>query len=591
MAKRLAFAMFLTVVLVCSAGLVAQQPDPESPRYKAAMAAQAFLTGDSPAEEFAETHLASSLTAAETKATSIERLDEIRASLASSQLTAISPLGEFAVSMKFENSDGSETEVRFDLDDQPPNGFVDMYIVDGPGLSDDGSDDTPADMAAGEQPDSELSLADQLTSRIDALVEADRFSGTALLARGDQVVFEGAWGMASQRFQVPNNIDTRFNLGSMNKMFTGVAICQLVERGLLSLDDTVGKHLPDYPHERVKNEVTIHHLLTHTSGMGSYWNDEYEKHWKTIRTVDDLAATFVNDPLEFEPGSQFGYSNAGPVVLGLIIEKATGQSYYDYVRQNIYEPAGMQNTDSYEMDRPVTNLAIGYTRSNYGNERDDGPRRNNLFQHSVKGGPAGGGFSTVRDMLKFSLALQNDVLLKPETRDLMLDGKILIGPDFEYAYLFGHHGREAMRRHGHNGGAPGISAEFAFYPELGYTYVVLSNYDEAAMPVGHDIQELVEAKALAENPQLSPSGPKFRVGIAFGRTDDGVMVEQVIEGGPAEKAGLAAGDRIEKINGEPLQADWFNLLEKPLADGTPISFDVLRDGDSLTIEVVPEAIK
>ena len=299
--------------------------------------------------------------------------------------------------------------------------------------------------------------------------------------------------------------------------------------------------------------------------------------------------TFVNDPLRFEPGDRFGYSNSGPVVLGLIIEKITGQSYYDYVRDNIYEPAGMQNTDCYEMDRPVPNLAIGYTRSNYDRGQEQGPRRNNLFQHSVKGGPAGGGFSTVGDMIRFYEALRDNVLLKPENRDLMIEGKVLAGQDFQYAYLFGHHGDGALRRHGHNGGAPGINAEFGFYPELDFAYAVLSNYDGGAMPIGRRINRMIRKEVTSDDPDLAEKKPAYRVGIAFGQSDEGVFVDSVIEGGPAEKAGLQAGDQINKINGHPAKADWYSHLTKPLDKGQPIKFEVTRDGETLTIEVVPQA--
>lgn len=145
-------------------------------------------------------------------------------------------------------------------------------------------------------------------------------------------------------------------------MFTAVAIAQLAEGGKLSFSDTVGKLLPDYPNRVVAEKVTVHHLLTHTSGMGSYFNDKFFANLNNMKTVADYLPLFASDPLAFEPGTKWQYSNAGFTVLGLIIEKLSGQSYYDYVKQHIFKPAGMVNTDSYERDKDVPNLAIGYTK-------------------------------------------------------------------------------------------------------------------------------------------------------------------------------------------------------------------------------------
>ncbi len=341
-----------------------------------------------------------------------------------------------------------------------------------------------------------------LEKYVGRLVRKDEFSGTILLAKNGDPLFKKAYGLASKRFDVKNEIDTKFNLGSMNKMFTGIAICQLAEKGKLSFDDLVRTHLPDYPNREIADQVTIHHLLTHTSGMGSYWNQKFQETWPTLRTVKDLLPLFVDDPLSFDPGTRFGYSNSGPIVLGLIIEKITGKTYYDYVREHICEPAGMIHTDCYEMDRPVPNLAIGYTRTSLDGHRSNrkSPRRNNLFLHTVKGGPAGGGFSTAEDLLLFSKALMNHKILAPESTKILTTGKVSMGsPEMQYAYLFGDHLEKGHRFFGHNGGAPGINAEFSVYPDLGYTVVVLSNYDEAASTVARFIRNMIHERPVAES--------------------------------------------------------------------------------------------
>jgi CubicO group peptidase (beta-lactamase class C family) len=330
----------------------------------------------------------------------------------------------------------------------------------------------------------------ELDRYINKLVAADAFSGAVLLAKDDKIIFKKAYGLASKRFSVPNKVDTKFNLASMNKMFTALAICQLAEQNRLSFDDTIIKHVPDYPNKEVAEKVTIHHLLTHTSGLGHFWNEKFEAQWRRLRTVDDHIPLFADDPLAFEPGEKMQYSNSGFVVLGLIIEKVTGMSYYDYMKKHIFEPAEMMNTDYYEADKPVPNLAIGYTKMSP-EGKPSKEWRNNLFIHRIKGGPAGGGYSTVEDLHKFALALKNYTLLSSEYTEILLTGKVQMGPGIKYAYGFGDHRTDDMRFVGHNGGAPGINTEFRTSPDSGYTIVVLCNYDRAARPVMEKMMELI----------------------------------------------------------------------------------------------------
>ena len=250
---------------------------------------------------------------------------------------------------------------------------------------------------------SDEEIAARAEAYLAKLVAADLFSGSVVVAHDGKPILCRAYGLASRAHDVPNRTDTKFNLGSMNKMFTAVAVAQLAEKGRLAFTDPVGKHLPDYPNKAVAEKVTLHHLLTHTSGVGDYFNDKYMEAAKDrFRTVRDFFPLFVDKPLEFEPGSRFRYSNAGFMILGAVIEKVSGQSYFDYVRDHVYKPAGMTDTDAYEMDQDTPNLATGYTRMNLQGQSVAGPRRNNLFLHVVKGGPAGGGFSTAEDLIRFA---------------------------------------------------------------------------------------------------------------------------------------------------------------------------------------------
>lgn len=311
-------------------------------------------------------------------------------------------------------------------------------------------------------------------------VDADEFSGCVLVAEDEKPVFRKAYGFASKRFNVPNLIDTKFNLGSCNKIFTRLATFQLAQRGKLSFEDCVSKHLPDYP-SQVADRVTVNHLLSHTSGMGDYFNERFDASRHRLRTVDDFVSLFINDPLSFEPGEKTQYSNAGYVVLGKIVEVASGQDYYEYVRKRIYKPAGMNDSDHYEMDVPVPNLAMGYTRMDENEQIRQGPRRNSVFHLGVKGSPAGGGYSTVDDMLRFCIALCGHKLLNPEYTELMLQPRRM------------RTGEEAkLRRFGHAGGAPGVGAVFTMFLDLGYISVVLSNYDpEAMQAIDRKIDEMI----------------------------------------------------------------------------------------------------
>lgn len=333
-------------------------------------------------------------------------------------------------------------------------------------------------------------IASSLATYLDELAKQDKFSGVVLVAKDGKPVFEKAYGLANKAKSVPNNAETRFNLGSMNKMFTAVAIAQLAEAGKLSFDDTVGKHLPDYPNKDVAGKVTIHQLLTHTSGLGSYWNAKFDAKKATIKSVSDYLALFADEPLAIEPGKRFQYSNSGFIVLGAIIEKVSGQSYYDYVREHIYKPAGMKNTDAYEMTANTPNLAMGYTNEGPDGEAQ-GARHENTASRPNKGGPAGGGYSTVEDLLRFHMALRDHKLLSQKYTDLVTAGKVDMGRA-KYAYGFGDEMVNGKRIFGHNGGAPGIASDLSMYPELGYTSVVMTNYDPPLMmPVVRKIREMI----------------------------------------------------------------------------------------------------
>ena len=174
------------------------------------------------------------------------------------------------------------------------------------------------------------------------MAKLDQFSGAVLVGRRGKVLWQKAVGLANRENKTPNTLETQFRNGSMNKMFTATAALKLIDAGKLSLDDTVGKVLPDYPNKEIAAKVTIRHLLTHTGGTGDFFGPLFAKNRLTLKTHADYVALFGSRAPVHEPGAEFRYSNYGMVLLGAIIERVSGLSYFDFVRTNVYEPAGMR---------------------------------------------------------------------------------------------------------------------------------------------------------------------------------------------------------------------------------------------------------
>jgi D-alanyl-D-alanine carboxypeptidase len=324
---------------------------------------------------------------------------------------------------------------------------------------------------------SETEALQALHAYLDQAAAADRFSGTALIAKNGEPVFTAAYGMADREKKIPNKLDTKFRIGSMNKMFTATAVLQLVQAGKINLDDPLGKYLPDYPNKDLASKVKIHHLLTHTGGTGDFFGPEFDKHRLELHTLQDYVKLYGGRGLVFKPGSRWEYSNYGFLLLGLVVERASGQSYYDYVREHIFKPAGMNSTDSLPEDQTVPDRSVGYTRVNGGGEW-----RPNVDTLPYRGTSAGGGYSTVGDLLAFANALENHTLLDAKHLDLLITGKVeRPGGDSKYAYGFGDEiSADGVRCFGHGGGAPGMNGDLKICPSSGYVVAVLANLDPPA---------------------------------------------------------------------------------------------------------------
>lgn len=321
-------------------------------------------------------------------------------------------------------------------------------------------------------------LIEKVRIFLDDQESTDQFSGTVLVAHYDQPILTEARGYAIQPEVLRNQPDTKFNIASLTKMFTAVAVMQLVAKGKLDLHTPVAAYNADLPYA---DQITPHQLLTHTAGFDRYWNDEYRAARSDLRTIADYLKVFAHVPLEFSPGTRHHYGNSGYVILGALIEQVTSESYYDYLQREIFELVGMKNSGFYEMDLPIANCAVGYTRENWFGPID-GQLRNNHFIYAVKGSPAEHCFSTVQDLFLFFQALQTRRLLDTYHTELCFtphsSGE---QPGVSYGYGFhivddGEHGQVI----GHGGRAIGGDTFALIYEDLGYTAIVLSNYDRPA---------------------------------------------------------------------------------------------------------------
>jgi D-alanyl-D-alanine carboxypeptidase len=331
---------------------------------------------------------------------------------------------------------------------------------------------TPAEFATPRVSETEAIVL--LRKRLQEQTAADRFSGTVLVAKNGKTIFSGAYGLADREKKVPNQLSTQFRIGSMNKMFTAVSILQLVQTGKIQLTDTFGKYLTDYANKDVSSKVTIHQLLTHMGGTGDIFGPEFDAHRLELRTLQDYVKLYEKRGLEFEPGTRWEYSNYGFLMLGAVIEKVSGQTYYDYVREHVFKPAGMNSTDSLPENESVPDRSVGYMK--------DGPSpwKPNTDTLPYRGTSAGGGYSTVEDLYRFAAALEAHQLLDAAHTDLLTVGKVDTPRGEKYAYGFFESNENGLECFGHGGGAPGMNGELKICRASGYVIAVLANLDPPA---------------------------------------------------------------------------------------------------------------
>ena len=354
---------------------------------------------------------------------------------------------------------GDDLTVSLELESSPFRGIRGVRLEAGGEREQDGPLE-PAEKPKG----SDREVAAATDAWLAKLAAADEFSGVVLLARGGTPFYSKAFGLADRERRIPNTLDTKFNIASIGKAFTSAAVAKLVSEGRLSWSDTILHVLPDSKLPSA-DRITVAQLIEMTSGLGDFFGPEFAAADKRrIRELSDYLPLFEKKPLRFEPGRGNEYSNAGYVVLGLMIEKVTGKKYRDYVREAVFAPAGMADTGFFAVDEPTPNRATGYTRrGESGPGGAGGPRRPNTDTLPGRGSSAGGAYSTAGDLLKFAGALKRGEL------ELARPGR---APAAKGSPPEPARGDEALA-----GGSPGTNAVLEADFEKGATIIVLANDD------------------------------------------------------------------------------------------------------------------
>ncbi len=317
----------------------------------------------------------------------------------------------------------------------------------------------------------------ELSKFVDSLFYANSFSGIVAISKGDQIIYTHSNGFANKKEKTPVSLKTIFNMGSMTKMFTGVAIMQLVERNKIKLTDPVSKYLPEYPDKEWAGKATIQTLLTHTSGMGEFFPHGHKfKNFYNLQEIIDTIAKIVTTG---SPTEKMVYSNAGFYLLGRIIEKISGRNYFDYIQKNIFDVAGMKNT-YFKASGRDKRFAKGYMLN-----ENTGKYETNENVINKIGGPPGGSMTNISDLLAFQIALKNNKLITEKSFKTMTEIKVKGDRGMAYGLGIGVGSMpNGANWIGHNGGGPGISVNYAWFIDNEYSVIVFMNQDaKSNMPL------------------------------------------------------------------------------------------------------------
>lgn len=338
---------------------------------------------------------------------------------------------------------------------------------------------------------------------VEQFLEKDLFSGVILLARDGQPLYQRACGLANRMYPTENKIDTRFATASLTKMFTAVAVLQLIEKGQIDWDTEVTAYL-ELQDSAISDQVTVRHLLTHTSGIADYTDEEdalgFENLWRTIGpcaadTPSKLMPFFIDEPALQPPGVGFEYSNAGYILLGLILERATGQPFTDVIQRQVFQKSGMNHTDFIPMSRVVPGLAEGYVPVRDGENCLIGWERN-IYSIPAFGLPDGGAYSTAWDLTHFMRSLRKGKLLGPDYTKQMLMPAVAVDRTWHYGCGLWFDVEEGkVLRYGHTGEDPGVSARVYYYPPFDLDLVILGNQSYCAGGMDWQLHQLIMEEA------------------------------------------------------------------------------------------------
>jgi CubicO group peptidase (beta-lactamase class C family) len=348
-----------------------------------------------------------------------------------------------------------------------------------------------------------------ITERISDLFNKyaceEDFSGAGLVKAGERIIYQGAHGFAHKGFCIKNTMNTRFDTASVTKLFTACAVLQLVENGCILLNDSVTKYI-GLEGTAISDKVTVYHLLTHTSGIAddadevageSYEELFINKPNYSIRETVDFLPQFAYKTGNFEPGEGVRYNNCGFVLLGLMIEKASGMHYREYVKKYIFEKAGMMESDFCSMDGIFKNAAEGYVKT-FEKEGNFTGWRKNIYSFPPVVSPDGGAFTTVGDLDIFIHAVISGKLIGVKVADEMLVPRVTankwvgrmekIGYGFEFVTdLMGR--IIYIKKEGCN---PGVACQVAYYPSSDITIAILSNQDCNVWKLHREIHEALK---------------------------------------------------------------------------------------------------
>ena len=315
----------------------------------------------------------------------------------------------------------------------------------------------------------------QISNYLEKLSEDEFFGLSIAISKKDQIIFQKGYGYANREHQVPNQPSTKINIASIGKMFTAVAILQLKEQGKLELNQPIGKYLPDFPNPKIRESVTIHQALTHTSGLPLWFNQTFANNPKfSYLELEDYLPLFKKIEIDSSKIGNSSYSNVGFCILGYIIEAVAEMPYKKYVQKHIFKPSGMTETGLWNLTEIIPNAAVGYIRP----ISKDGYWTTN-FNKNMSCNPAGGAFASVLDLTKFYQALRNHQLLSASTTALMFEPKTLTpSGDYGYGYGIGRFVRNDKIVLGHLGGFFGTRGELMWFQEANYTIAILANSDQ-----------------------------------------------------------------------------------------------------------------